>query len=69
MTTLVLEVDNRQKKALSGILKYLNISFKEVNELTEAQENVGLYEAMKQTLYEQNLTENATKEMFMNVKK
>ncbi|MFN3850792.1 MAG: hypothetical protein ACK4NY_15270 [Spirosomataceae bacterium] len=29
MTTLVLEVNNEQKKALKGILKYLKVSFYE----------------------------------------
>jgi hypothetical protein len=29
MTTLVLEVNNQQKRALTGILKYLKVSFRE----------------------------------------
>ena len=31
MTTLVLEVNNKQRKALKSILKYLEVSFHEVN--------------------------------------
>jgi hypothetical protein len=69
MTTIVLEVDNRQRKALSGILKYLDISFKEVKELSEAQENIGLYEAMKQTINEPNLSVESTENLFSQIVK
>ncbi len=60
MTTLVLDVDTKQKRALTGILKYLQINFREMKvekddyvEPTKAE----ILEGIKHALEEVKLAE------------